>query len=77
MAIMILSYDIIIIINAVVKYDLMVMEIIKMAMVMVMFITEWSSRLPDHRGDGDRSVNRVRNLAPVVNFITKEYLVLY
>ena len=63
--------------NDVVKYDIMVMEMIMMSMVMVMFITEWSSRLPDHRGDGDRSVNRVRNLAPVVNFITKEYLVLY
>ena len=62
--------------NDVVKYDIMVIVIIIM-MAMVMFITEWSSRLPDHRGDGDRSVNRVRNLAPVVNFITKEYLVLY
>ena len=62
--------------NDVVKYDIMVMEMIMMSMVMVMFITEWSSRLPDHRGDGDRSVNRVRNLAPVVNFITKRYQVL-
>ena len=63
--------------NDVVKYDIMAMEMIMMSMAMVMFITEWSCRLPDHRGDGDRSVNRVRNLAPVVNFISKEFRIIF